>query len=54
VVAQGGVSKLAWHDSAPLVYTASTDGVIRLWDARSGELLYSLTGHEVGLHEANQ
>lgn len=44
----GGVVKLIWHDTAPLVYTACTDGVVRLWDARSGEMLQALTGHEVG------
>ena len=40
------VTKLRWHATLPLVYTAATDGVIRLWDARSGALLQALTGHE--------
>ena len=48
-VHDGGVVKLAWHDTAPLVYTACTDGIIRVWDARSGEMLQALTGHEVSL-----
>jgi angio-associated migratory cell protein len=51
----GGVVKLQWHDTLPLVYTACTDGVVRLWEARSGAVIYSLTGHEVrrpGIGEA--
>jgi angio-associated migratory cell protein len=41
-----GVTKLQWHVRLPLVYTAATDGALRLWDARSGALLQTLTGHE--------
>lgn len=41
-----GVTKLRWHARLPLVYTAGTDGALRLWDARSGVLLQTLTGHE--------
>jgi len=41
-----GVTKLQWHASLPLIYTAATDGVLRLWDARSGALLQAMTGHE--------
>ncbi len=41
-----GVTKLRWHTRLPLVYTAATDGAIRLWDARSGALLQTLTGHD--------
>jgi WD40 repeat protein len=43
----GGIVRLRWHDWLPLVYTACTDGVVRLWDARSGHCLYELTGHQV-------
>lgn len=41
-----GVVKLRWHATLPLIYTAATDGVVRVWDARSGVLLLALTGHE--------
>ena len=41
-----GVVKLRWHRHLPLIYTAATDGAVRLWDARSGALLQTLTGHE--------
>lgn len=46
---EGGIVRLKWHDWLPLVYTACTDGVVRLWDARSGQCLYQLTGHQVSL-----
>jgi len=41
-----GVVKLKWHATLPLIYTAATDGVVRVWDARSGGLMLALTGHE--------
>jgi ribosome assembly protein SQT1 len=40
-----GVTRLRWHPVQPLVFTASTSGAIRLWDARNGSLLSTLTGH---------
>lgn len=40
-----GITRLRWHPSLPLCFTASTAGVVRLWDARNGSLLSSLTGH---------
>lgn len=43
----GGIVRLEWHDWLPLVYTACTDGVVRLWDARSGQCLSELSGHQV-------
>lgn len=43
--ADEGITRLRWHPQLPLCFTASTSGVIRLWDARNGTLLSSLTGH---------
>jgi len=40
-----GITRLLWHSQLPLCFTASTSGVIRLWDARNGTLLSTLTGH---------
>lgn len=40
-----GITRLHWHPSLPLCFTAGTAGVIRLWDARNGTLLSTLTGH---------
>lgn len=42
----GGVVALKWHQSLPVVCTAALDAVIRLWDARSGTVLTTFTGHQ--------
>jgi angio-associated migratory cell protein len=39
-----GITRLQWHPLLPLVFTASNSGSVRLWDARNGSLLYTLTG----------
>jgi WD40 repeat protein len=39
------VISLQWHPSLPLIATASLDFALRLWDARSGTCLITLTGH---------
>ena len=44
-VGTGGITRLQWHPTLPLVYTASSDGTIRIWDARNGNLVTALTGH---------
>jgi WD40 repeat protein len=41
----GGITRLQWHPTLPLVYTAASDGVVRIWDARNGNLVTALTGH---------
>lgn len=40
-----GITRLQWHPTLPLVVTSSSDGCVRLWDARNGTLLQNLTGH---------
>lgn len=39
----GGITQLAWHTSLPVVFTSTTTGVVRLWDARNGALLDTLS-----------
>lgn len=41
----GGITRLQWHPTLPLVVTASTTGIVAIWDARNGRLLQTLTGH---------
>ena len=40
----GGVTRLLWHPTLPLVFVSYSDGFVRLWDARDGKLLHTLTG----------
>ena len=40
---EGGITRLSWHHSLPLVFTAGF-GVIDLWDARDGKLVHELAG----------
>ena len=40
-----GVIKLLWHPSRPIVYTCTVEGLLYVWDARTGQLLKSLAGH---------
>jgi len=39
-----GITRLKWHPSLPLIFTSTTEGTIRLWDARTGNCLTTLTG----------
>jgi len=41
----GGITRLRWHPSLPLVFTATFSGNVQLWDARDGRLLRTITGH---------
>jgi len=41
----GGFRSLAWSPDGTALVTASYDGVIRMWDATSGQLLLLLPGH---------
>jgi angio-associated migratory cell protein len=40
----GGITKLQWHPTLLIVFTATTSGTIYIWDARNGNLLQTLTG----------
>lgn len=43
-VATGGITRLRWHPNLPMIFASYTDGAVRLWDARSGNLIHTLTG----------
>lgn len=46
VITQGcGSSKLLWHPSEPVLFSAGLDGTAHSYDVRSGELLDKYTGH---------
>ncbi|CAI5734076.1 unnamed protein product [Peronospora destructor] len=40
-----GVIKLLWHPAQPIVYSCTVEGLIYVWDARTGQLLKILAGH---------
>ena len=45
---QAGVIELKWLKESPMILTCAISRDLRLWDARSGECLQTMTGH----HEA--
>lgn len=47
------ITRLRWHPTLPLVFTTSISGKIRLWDARTGGLLTTLTGHTDVINEVD-
>lgn len=42
---QSGIVQLLWEAGTAVVYTCSLDGIVRLWDARTGHLLTDYRGH---------
>lgn len=46
ILGQAGVTRLQWDNLGPLIYSASLDGVVRLWDARSGSCECEWHGHK--------
>jgi angio-associated migratory cell protein len=40
---QEGITRLTWHNTLPVVFTATTTGTVRLWDARNGALIHTLS-----------
>ena len=43
---KGGITRLRWHESLPLVIASYTDGKVCIWDVRMGKMVDCLTGHE--------
>ena len=37
------ITRIAWHPTLPFVFAATINGAVRVWDARTGTLLHSLT-----------
>ena len=46
-----GITRLRWHASMPIVFTATTSGAIHIWDARNGAHLHSLTGNQTVVND---
>jgi len=40
----GGITRLAWHPTLPVVFASTTNGSVHVWDARSGRPLQTITG----------
>jgi len=40
----GGITRLVWHPTMPVIFVSHADGIVRLWDARDGTLVHSLSG----------
>lgn len=40
-----GVIKLLWHPTQPIVYSCTVEGLVYVWDARTGQQLTTLAGH---------
>jgi ribosome assembly protein SQT1 len=47
------ITRLRWHPRLPVVFTTSISGKVRLWDARNGRLLTTLTGHTDMINETD-
>jgi len=39
------ITRLCWHPVHPFIFTAASDGNVRIWNARSGICILTLTGH---------
>ena len=42
---QSGIVKIMWSQGAPLLYSASLDGLIHLWDGRTAKRERTWSGH---------
>ena len=40
----GAITQLKWHPFLPLIFASYASDIVRLWDARDGTLLHSVTG----------
>ncbi len=38
------ITRISWHPSLPFVFAATINGTVRVWDARNGNLLHTLSG----------
>lgn len=46
---EGGISKVLWKGTTSLLFSAGLDGILRCFDARSGQCLQLFTGHTKGI-----
>lgn len=42
---ESGISKILWKGTTSLLFSGGLDGIVRCFDARSGQCLQQLTGH---------
>jgi angio-associated migratory cell protein len=49
----GGITRLQWHPTLPIIITSSTSGSVNLWDARNGQLLHTQTGSTDVVNDMN-
>lgn len=38
------ITQIKWHPTLPFVFASTINGTVRVWDARNGNLLHTLTG----------
>jgi len=38
------ITRISWHPTLPFVFASTINGTVRIWDARNGTLLHTLTG----------
>jgi WD40 repeat protein len=50
----GGVTRLKWHPTLPIIIASYSDAAVRLWDARNGTLVHTLTGGGNSSNNENQ
>ncbi|GKZ00190.1 hypothetical protein MPSEU_000972000 [Mayamaea pseudoterrestris] len=49
----GGITRLQWHPTLPLVFTSCTNGSIYIWDARNGRLVHTMAGSDDVINDMN-
>lgn len=42
----GGITRFRWHPSTPTIIAGTADGSVQVWDARNGNLVGLLSGHD--------
>ncbi len=45
------ITRMAWHPTQPLVFTACLDGMVRCWDLRTGAMVKQFGGHTAGIQD---
>ncbi len=46
----GSISDIHYSPNGKQIASAASDGVIKLWDTKTGQLLHTLQGHSSGIH----
>jgi len=48
---EGAITHQIWEPQQPLVYTAGSDGIVRLFDLRAGDVQREWLGHRADVLE---